>query len=173
MKDQYVGDINDFAKFALLRHLAGSTGNAFRVGVVWYLTPNDDRLRDGNKTKYLCGRKARLYSSVEPYVFETLRSLVSSGRRTVDHLSACGLLPPTTSYFSEPVARDSARRDWFARAREASARPIWYSWILITVSFPTEQISAMPRSKRSLRLFDEVSPSWLCTFSTGQLTRNS
>ncbi len=36
MKHQYVGDINDYRKYALLRAL--SAGGANRIGVCWMLT---------------------------------------------------------------------------------------------------------------------------------------
>ena len=45
MQDQYVGDIGDFGKYGLLRHLTGMRGDAapedaLRLGVVWYLFPD-------------------------------------------------------------------------------------------------------------------------------------
>lgn len=49
MKEQYVGDVNDYRKYALLR-LLGRSG--LRLGVCWMLTPNDGR-SDGNKLGYL------------------------------------------------------------------------------------------------------------------------
>jgi hypothetical protein len=39
MKEQYVGDVNDYRKYALLRHFAIECG--LRVGVCWMLTPPD------------------------------------------------------------------------------------------------------------------------------------
>lgn len=49
MKEQYVGDVNDYRKYALLRLLDRS---GLRLGVCWMLTPNDSR-SDGNKLGYL------------------------------------------------------------------------------------------------------------------------
>ncbi|MDU0343023.1 hypothetical protein [Bosea rubneri] len=49
MKEQYVGDVNDYRKYALLR-LLGRSG--LKLGVCWMLTPNDER-SDGNKLSYL------------------------------------------------------------------------------------------------------------------------
>ena len=45
MQDQYVGDIGDFGKYGLLRHLTGmrdddASGDALSLGVIWYLFPN-------------------------------------------------------------------------------------------------------------------------------------
>src|SRR5580700_4411694 len=47
MKEQYVGDVNDYRKYALLRHFA--IVGALRVGVCWMLTPPDT----GNLRHYL------------------------------------------------------------------------------------------------------------------------
>mgnify|MGYP001571326795 CR=1 FL=1 len=53
MKEQYVGDVNDYRKYALLR-LLGRSG--LGLGVCWMLTPNDGR-SDGNKLGYLDQQK--------------------------------------------------------------------------------------------------------------------
>ena len=50
MKVQYLGDVNDYCKFALLRLLA-RTGS-FKIGVCWMLTESDQVLRGANR-KYL------------------------------------------------------------------------------------------------------------------------
>lgn len=39
MKHQYIGDINDYRKYALLRTLSADGVN--RIGVCWMLTPDD------------------------------------------------------------------------------------------------------------------------------------
>ena len=49
MKNQYVGDIGDYGKYALLRALIEK---GYSVGVNWYLTPNDDK-PDGKFIDYL------------------------------------------------------------------------------------------------------------------------
>ena len=49
MKVQYFGDVNDYRKFALLRLLARE--GRFKIGVVWMLTPDDDRA-EGNRRAY-------------------------------------------------------------------------------------------------------------------------
>ena len=42
MKAQYVGDIGDFGKVLILKHLAGL---GFKIGVNWVLTRNNDERR--------------------------------------------------------------------------------------------------------------------------------
>ncbi|RUM99167.1 hypothetical protein EET67_03080 [Pseudaminobacter arsenicus] len=50
VKHQYVGDISDYRKYALLRML--SAGGTNRIGVCWMLTPSDGS-SDGSKLTYL------------------------------------------------------------------------------------------------------------------------
>ena len=56
MKNRYVGDVGDFGKYGLLRHLAGMTSeddlDSLKLGMVWYLRP-DDCGNDGRHTGYL------------------------------------------------------------------------------------------------------------------------
>lgn len=40
MKNQYIGDIGDYGKYGMLRSLAM---NGIKIGVNWYLCPNDNR----------------------------------------------------------------------------------------------------------------------------------
>ncbi len=47
MRDQYVGDITDFLKYALLRALAGYDR---KLGVAWYFNPSHDGGMDGRHT---------------------------------------------------------------------------------------------------------------------------
>lgn len=66
MKEQYVGDVNDYRKYALLR-LLGRSG--LELGVCWMLTPNDGR-SDGNKLGYLDQPKQERH---DPELFALLR----------------------------------------------------------------------------------------------------
>ena len=45
MKNQYVGDIGDYGKYALLRFLSKQ---GYSIGINWYLTPDDNKT-DGNR----------------------------------------------------------------------------------------------------------------------------
>ncbi len=50
IQDRYSGDIGDYGKLGLLRSLS-RTG--LRIGVNWYLTPDEDHNGDGRHTDYL------------------------------------------------------------------------------------------------------------------------
>lgn len=66
MKEQYVGDVNDYRKYVLLRLLRRS---GLKLGVCWMLTPNDGR-SDGNKLGYLDQPKQERH---DPELFALLR----------------------------------------------------------------------------------------------------
>jgi hypothetical protein len=114
MKDQYIGDINDFHKYALLRAL----GDALRapLRVCWMLTPADGR-RDGGRLAYLNGPSE--FRNFDPPLFDALAELVSQDRRNVQALQATGLLPNAT-FHPAILADDSAERDrYFANVHSS------------------------------------------------------
>lgn len=109
MKDQYVGDINDYAKYALCRALIADGDQ--RVGVWWMRTPNDGR-SDGALTSYL-GRGD--WSRLDPKLFAVMRSLVEGDRRSLGHVEETRVLPGAT-FWSAPVPLvPRERRADFAR----------------------------------------------------------
>ena len=52
MQNRYFGDIGDFAKFGLLRGLV-MPKPGFRLGVLWYLVPDELHTKDGRHVDYL------------------------------------------------------------------------------------------------------------------------
>lgn len=76
MKDQYVGDINDYRKYALLRSLSSEGTN--RIGVCWMLTPSDGGM-DGGKLAYL--QQPERHRHVDPELFDILEHAASAPER--------------------------------------------------------------------------------------------
>jgi hypothetical protein len=74
MKNQYVGDINDYRKYGLIRALSAS--GKLSTAVCWMLTGDDGR-RDGEKTAYL-GQPGK-YRDHDPDLFDRLREQVQAG----------------------------------------------------------------------------------------------
>jgi hypothetical protein len=85
MKDQYVGDVNDYFKYALLRALAHGT----EMTVAWMLTPSDTR-NDGQRLAYL--QRPDRFAPLDPPLFNALRQLVRDGRRSVSAVEDAGIL---------------------------------------------------------------------------------
>jgi hypothetical protein len=111
MKEQYVGDENDYRKYALLRHLA-KTGRV-RVGVCWMLTPPDDR-SDGVKKTYL--DKPNRWKHYDPDVFEELTSVRSHpGVRRLKLIERSGIIPKAL-FFNEHLSDRTDLRGAFFEA---------------------------------------------------------
>jgi hypothetical protein len=78
MKDQYVGDLSDFEKYALLRALAAAAD--LPLAVCWMLTAPDDT-GEGARIGYLT--QPERYRMLDPYVFDHLAAIVASSERNV------------------------------------------------------------------------------------------
>ncbi len=110
MKNQYVGDINDFRKYGLLRVL--SSDGAIRTGVCWMLTPDDMR-NDGQFISYLDASHA--WRGYDPVLFDRLVMCVRNPEeRNVQCIEETGILP--NARFHSEVLRDNLndRRRYFA-----------------------------------------------------------
>lgn len=122
MQNKYVGDIGDYGKYALLRHLA-RTG--LSLGVNWYLTPDEIRGGDGCLTAYLDSGHMKDHDSE---LFSKLYDLVKGQRRTIREVESSGILPPDTAYYTQPldwslaaagVSRSAFRNAWHQAALHA------------------------------------------------------
>jgi hypothetical protein len=114
MKNQYFGDVHDYVKYGLLRALSGVS--QLRVGLVWMLTPDDDRT-DGSRTHYLKDGSWRVH---DPELFDQLSRLAGRPQaRSVELLRRWELIPGALDFealvppFAEP------RAAWSAAALEA------------------------------------------------------
>jgi hypothetical protein len=112
MKNQYVGDIGDYTKLALLRMIENA---GLSIGVNWYFTTDDENNKDGRHIEYL-----NLPCDTPDYVlFDTLHDIVKKKQdRTINALMNSGLLR-SASFYTEPLVLSSAenpvvkRADWY------------------------------------------------------------
>jgi len=114
MQDRYTGDVGDFVKFGLLRALVGDQ----KLGVAWYLYPNEEHNEDGRHVEYL--NEPDQWKELDADLYLNLKNLVASGKRSVSTIESSGLLPkavffsvPLSSDIVPPVGRGKWRRDWF------------------------------------------------------------
>ena len=119
MQNRYCGDIGDYVKLAILRALTPGQ----KLGVGWWLYPDESRNGDGRHTSYLC--QPQKWRHLDPTVFDHLKAVVTAREREVAALEHEGLLPGAM-YFREPVPtgaragdRRVARTQWLARLRNA------------------------------------------------------
>ena len=100
MKNQYVGDIRDFEKYAVLNALSAASG--LSVVLCWMLTPNDAG-QDGRKLKYL--ERPDDYRHLNADVFDRLSKVINDNQRSVEAIRTAQVIADATYY--EPVLADS------------------------------------------------------------------
>jgi hypothetical protein len=126
MQNRYVGDIGDFVKFGLLRALSPE----YKLGVVWYLVPDEAHNGDGRHIGYLEDGKRRdgkRWRWLDPDLFDSLHRIVNDGERSVVALERENLVP-NCQFVSEPLPlpkrfseRHDARVKWLKRAKKKIA----------------------------------------------------
>lgn len=95
MQDRYTGDVGDFGKYGLLRFLTGNQTR--RLGVVWYLCPNETGNNDGRHVAYLSDNRL---AKCDPELFGLLNRVVKSGNRCVNEIERSHVLGVSTRFFS-------------------------------------------------------------------------
>lgn len=129
MENQYTGDVGDFGKFGLMRALA-QQDSTLRLGLIWYLYPDERLKNDGKFTDYLTDtpKNDGQYRVCDPELYDQLRELLRDGLRKVDQIPQLNILPRTV-FFDEqlefvgpPAERPAARKSWLARALDATAK---------------------------------------------------
>jgi hypothetical protein len=115
MKDQYVGDVNDFAKYQLLRLCEPLFE---RLIVAWMLTEADGRA-DGAQIGYLQdpGR-----GELDIELFRALGEIVSMDRRSVAAVEESGVLGEA-AFHSEPMPTEREGRSRYFGALGDLANP--------------------------------------------------
>ena len=118
MKDQYVGDIGDYIKYALLRAIIKAEPNK-KLGVAWYLTLDDGK-SDGLHTGYL--HAPEKWRCLDEKVFDALNELICcDGTRSVDAIKESGLLKNTV-FFDEELQKGRGkanfRKEWSCRLQK-------------------------------------------------------
>jgi hypothetical protein len=148
VKDQYVGDINDFEKYAILRALRNASN--LPLVVCWLLT-KPDATGEGAKTDYL--RRPHRYRQLDSHVFDRLREIVRTENRSVRAVEEAGVLEDAT-FFSRHLEDDPASRDTFFR-------DLWRVIEERSLVFFDPDVGLAPRSVRrggrrsSMYLFDD------------------
>lgn len=112
MRDQYVGDISDYLKYALLRDL-GRTGKS--LGVAWYYNPEHDGRTDGGHVEFLEDER---WAALDPDLWSSLKSLPE---RTVTAVERAPIWPLSTSFHRTAVAKSNEREIWSSGMARALA----------------------------------------------------
>ena len=133
MQNRYVGDIGDFGKYALL----GAIAQGLKLGVVWYLTPDESDTLDGKHIRYLnldpvvlrryglrgyrkgtVAKNQRRLADCDPALYGKLKGIVSRYARHVREIRRRGICPPGTEFYEETL-QQGKRSEWLAEACQA------------------------------------------------------
>jgi hypothetical protein len=106
MKLQYLGNENDYRKFALLRALADR--GRFRIGINWLMTRNEEDSVAGTFSYLVKPEKWRCF---EPEVFDYLTQLSASpSMSSLRQLERSGFIPGAASLGDEYISRGEVER---------------------------------------------------------------
>ena len=86
MQNRYVGDIGDYFKYAILRHI----GKRRKLGVAWYLFPDENGNNDGRYIEYL--HQKEKYRWFDKELFDNMKNIVFYGDRNIKSIEDGGIL---------------------------------------------------------------------------------
>lgn len=113
MKNQYVADINDYRKYALLRQLSNS--GTIRTCICWMLTPDDNRT-DGKFTSYL--QSPALWKHYDSCLFDCLVECIKEEKRCIGQIESSGILPKSIFHSDALTDITQERLNYFLRVHK-------------------------------------------------------
>jgi len=102
MKNQYVGDVNDYKKYSLIEIVSEVLNE--KALIAWMLT-DDDRGNDGNKLDYL--KNERNERQFNPELFDRLKS-IDKNKRRIEAIQE--LLVDRYNFYSETLSDKKEKR---------------------------------------------------------------
>lgn len=114
MKEQYVADVSDYRKYALLRGLSAEGDH--KIGVCWMLTP-DDRGPDGMKLDYL--NQPDQFRQHDPVLFDHLKKVVEDHpNRSLDAIEKAELITEARYFNSALPDAQIARQEYWTECEK-------------------------------------------------------
>ena len=114
-----------------------NSDQSLTIGVVWYLVPDENHNSDGKHIHYLdpTAYNQERYRDCDPILYDTLREIVGSNRRSVSSIRDCQVLPWRTRFYDAVLTfnrldgqglidwedRVARRRSWLYDALELTA----------------------------------------------------
>jgi hypothetical protein len=132
MQDRYAGDLGDFGTFGLLRALCrpgeGCEERFLRLGVVWYLVPDEGHNADGKHIGFLepTDRNLKRFSDCDAALYRALASIVDNHARQVASIRDGRILPVDTIFYEEALTfAGMSKMGPTARQRRLDHRDAW------------------------------------------------
>lgn len=165
MQDRYVGDVGDFAKYALLRSLVGNS--ELRLGIVWCLFGDESHNGDGRHIGYL---EQPEFLGLDSILHDRLSRIVKSGRRSVARVVNSNIFPEGAISFRRRIGpflgqsitridREKRRSIWLSRAL-ATTQPCDLVFFDPDNGFETSSVPKHSPKAGKYIFMDELSPFW-------------
>jgi hypothetical protein len=106
MQNRYVADFGDYVKLSILRALMGEPQRV-RLGVAWWLFPDERHNGDGNHREYL--QRPEQWKRFDPDLFESLATIDKEKKRDVRALEHAALLPDASRFFHHQWEQGASR----------------------------------------------------------------
>ena len=135
MQNRYTADIGDFGKYGLLRAFCSPVddGSNDRLGVVWYLVPDESHNADGKFTQYLehSPKNDRRFRRCDPELYDALADIIRTKDRNVSSIRKCSILPPGTVFYEKLLTFDGTPANSpVARRKRIAYRNGWVQDVL-------------------------------------------
>lgn len=116
MQNRYTGDIGDFGKFLLLKHLFP----LHRIATIWYLYPDETHNTDGRHTVEESNINLfRACSKIDPEMSAKFHTIHTQGFRHVNMFETLNILENGGYFTQEILGKKEAYRDeWLKQASE-------------------------------------------------------
>ena len=141
MQNRYVGDLGDFGKYGLLKALCSCpetiSDRHLSLGVVWYLVHDEGHNDDGKYVQYLdpSATNQQQFRSCDPFLYDVLSGIVSSGQRSIASVSECDVLPAGTRYYDSLLSFDGLSGSGTGvRRQRAELRSSWLEGALASTA---------------------------------------
>jgi len=105
MQNRYTADLGDFGKYGLLKALCQSKDEELnlRLGVVWYLVPDEKHNDDGKHVKYLkpSYKNRNQFRNCDSDLYDALAEIILNKERNVSNIRKSNIFPINTVFYEE------------------------------------------------------------------------
>ena len=123
MQNRYAGDVGDYGKYGMLRTICQYRN--IKLGINWYLVPDEGHNNDGMYTSYLKPEKERDFKPCDPELYDVLQAIIHENKRSVREIQDRAILPQNTVFNANPLSFESIgdyarhRNNWHQTALES------------------------------------------------------
>ena len=137
MQNRYTADLGDFGKYGLLKALCQSKDEELnlRLGVVWYLVPDEDHNEDGMYVKYLepTFKNINQFRNCDRDLYDTLTEIIQNKERNVSNICKSNIFPINTVFYEDFLTFDGIPSNGMnARKNRMDHRMRWVNKALIS-----------------------------------------